>query len=367
LPRFSDIFKKIIYFYIIICYNLLLQRTGVDTKLKKVAKAPKNCRLGTVGGQAVLEGVMMKSGKKFSVAVRKEDGSIVVTNRVFTSIKEKFKFFRLPVIRGVVNFIEMMKLSFTTLAISAEAIDLEEEEPSKFEKWLEKRFGKTIFDVVMAISMVLGFALGLGLFMFVPILIARGVEALAGTDIGWGKNLIEGLSKIVIFIVYLWAVAFMKDIRRTFEYHGAEHKSIYCYEAGEELTPENVRKHTRFHPRCGTSFMFVMLLLSILIFSLPIVPWDNMLLRLVIKLALLPLVVGLGYEFIMYAGKHDNALIKALSAPGLFMQRLTTREPDDSQIEVAIKALKASMPDVFPEEAALWEETESEKSKKDAE
>ncbi len=310
-----------------------------------------NCRLGTVGGEAVLEGVMMK-GKDgtMGVAVRKEDGSVVVTKEKHTSIRKKHKILNLPIIRGVVGMVESFLLSFKVLNISAEvygeAID---EEPSKFEKWLEKKFGKSLMDFVMVIASVLGVALALGLFMFLPSLITKGIEKLVATDLGVWKNLIEGVLKIGIFIAYLSLVSLMKDIRRTFEYHGAEHKSIFCYETGEELTPENVKKHSRFHPRCGTSFMFVILIISVLIFSLPFVPWDNIWLRLLIKLPLLPLVVGLGFEFIMFAGKHDNWFIRALSAPGLFMQRITTREPDEKQIEVAIIALKTALPEDFPD------------------
>lgn len=300
---------------------------------------PVNCRLNTVGGQAVIEGVMMKSKDRYSVAMRLGDGSIRVKNNTFVSIRKKIKLLNIPLVRGVVNFIEMMKLSYSTLSISAEALGIEEEQ-SKFEIWLNKTFGKSIMDVIMVISTVLGIGLGFGLFFFLPILITKSIDSAAGGELGWIKNLIEGVIKIAIFIAYLWAVSFMKDIRRTFEYHGAEHKSVFCYESGEELTPENVKKFKRFHPRCGTSFMFVMLLLSILIFSLPFVTWDNMLLRLATKLIMLPVIVGIGYEFIMFAGKHDNIIVRALSAPGLWMQRITTREPDESQIEIAITALK---------------------------
>jgi Predicted metal-dependent enzyme len=309
-----------------------------------------NTKLNTVGGQAVLEGVMMKSKEQYSVAVRKEDGSLAVKSNTYTSIRKKIKIFNIPVIRGFVNFIEMMILSFKTLMMSAEAMGLEELEESKFEKWLQKHFGKSIMNFIMVISTVLGLALGMGLFFFLPIFITKTIDNAAGQNLGWFKNLIEGLLKIVIFIGYLWAVSFMKDIRRTFEYHGAEHKSIFCYESGEELTPENVKKYVRFHPRCGTSFMFVMLFLSIIVFSLPFITWDNMLLRMVTKIALMPVVVGIGYEFIMYAGKHsNNFFIRMLSAPGLWIQRITTREPDLEQIEVAITALKSSMPSEFPD------------------
>ncbi|MBQ4602240.1 MAG: DUF1385 domain-containing protein [Clostridia bacterium] len=315
-----------------------------------MSKKEMNCRLGTVGGEAVLEGVMMK-GKDgtMGVAVRREDGTVVVTKEKHTSVRKKHKILNLPIIRGVVGMVESFLLSFKVLNISAEVYgEGIDEEPSKFEKWLEKKFGKSLMDFVMVIASVLGVALALGLFMYLPMIIAKWIENLAGADIGNWKTVVEGFLKIGIFIAYLSLVSLMKDIRRTFEYHGAEHKSIFCYEAGEELTPENVKKYSRFHPRCGTSFMFVMLIISILIFMF--VPWpDKLWIRFFIKLPLMPVAVGLGFEFIMLAGKYDNWFIRMLSAPGLFMQRITTREPDEKQLEVAIIALKTALPEDFPD------------------
>lgn len=331
-------------------------------------KTEKNCRLGAVGGQAVLEGVMMKHGDRYSVAVRKDDGKIAVCDRSYVSVRKKHKIFNLPLIRGVVNMIEMLILSFGTLDLSARMFGLEDEaEESKFEKWMKKHFGKSVLDLVMGFAMILGIALSIFLFVFLPAFLTGGLEKLFKTDFGFWKNLIEGGLKVAVFVGYLLLCLLMKDIRRTFEYHGAEHKSIFCYEAGEELTPENVKKHKRFHPRCGTSFMFVIIIISILISSLPIFTWDNIFLRMLTKLLFLPLVVGLGFEFIMYAGRHDNIVVRILSAPGLLMQRITTREPDLDQIEVAINALKSSMPDVFPDyvhpfpEADLVEDEEEAK------
>ncbi|MBE6636609.1 MAG: DUF1385 domain-containing protein [Ruminococcaceae bacterium] len=313
-------------------------------------QAEKNCRLGTVGGQAVLEGIMMKGKEEYAIAVRREDGTVSLTKQRFTSIRSKHKILRLPILRGIVGFVESMVLNFKTLSISAEQYGLEEAEPeTKFEKWLTNTFGEKLMSVIMGISMFLGIALAIGLFFLLPSYIAKGIEWLAGRSLGIFMNLIEGVIKIIIFVAYLMLVSLMKDIRRTFEYHGAEHKSIFCYESGEELTVENVKKHRRFHPRCGTSFIFVILIISILVNSLPFVTWDNMLLRMLTKILILPLIVGIGFEFIMFAGKHDNFLTRILSAPGLFMQRITTREPDDSQIEIAIIALKTALPDVFPD------------------
>jgi len=312
----------------------------------------KNCYIpekrGKVGGQAVLEGVMMKSGENVSLTVRKEDGTMVTKNSKFVSIKSKSAFFSIPIIRGVVNFIESMRLSFSTLSDSADMLDIDDDiGESKFEKWLANHFGEKLMNVIMGIAMVLAFALSLVLFFWLPTFLTKCLEYLTG-DLGLWKSVIEGAIKIGIFIAYMLLVSLMKDIRRTFEYHGAEHKSIFCYEAGKELTVENVREQSRFHPRCGTSFMFVMLGLSII--SGLFITWENQLLRVLFKILMLPLVMGVGYEFLMYAGKHDNFLVRALSAPGLWMQRITTREPDDSQIECAITSLKASMPEEFPPE-----------------
>ena len=316
--------------------------------MKNKNHTPKNPRLGAVGGQAVLEGIMMKSRGSYAIAVRREDGTITTQTHPYSSLRQKHKALNIPILRGIINFVEMMILSYKTLSYSAEAYGGEEIQESRAEKWLREKFGRSIMDIIMVISMILGLALSFGLFFFLPIVTTRGLDSLTGGHLGWFKNLIEGLIKIAIFIAYLLLVSCMKDIRRTFEYHGAEHKSIFCYEAGEELTPENVKKYSRFHPRCGTSFLFVMLILSILIYSLPIFTWDNVFLRFAAKFITLPLIVGLGYEFIMFAGKHENVCIRILSAPGLWMQRITTREPDERQIECAITALKLALPDEFP-------------------
>ena len=314
-------------------------------------KQVQNCRLGKVGGEAVLEGVMMRCGDRYSIASRMEDGSITVTDHTYTSVRKRHKFFNIPIIRGVVALVESFSLSFKVLAASAEAVGVDLDEPeTKFEKWLLDKFGDKIFNIIMGIAGFFGVILAVGLFFLLPTAATKGIDyllGLGGLSLGWAKTLCEGIIRIAIFICYMALVSLMPDIRRTFEYHGAEHKSIACYEAGEELTPENGKKHTRFHARCGTSFIFVMLILSVLIFSLPFVPWDNIWLRYAIKLPLMPLICGLGFEFIQFAGKHDNIVTRVLSAPGLLMQRISTREPDLKQLEIAITALTASMPDEF--------------------
>lgn len=318
--------------------------------MKEKTKKAESCRIGSVGGQAVLEGVMMKSRDRYSVAVRLESGDIDITTNRTVPLKNKYKILGWPLIRGVVNFGETLALSYKILEISARAIGVDEEaSETKFEKWLREKFGRGIMDVVMVISTVFGVGLGIALFFFLPILVTKGIDALAGGSLGIVRNLIEGIVKIGIFVGYIALVSLMPDIRRTFEYHGAEHKSIFCYESGDELTVENAKKHTRFHPRCGTSFLIFMLLISVLLYSLPVFTWDNMVLRMATKLLFLPLLVALGYEFIRYAGRHNNLLVRILSKPGIWMQRLTTREPDEEQLEVAIAALKSALPEEFPD------------------
>ena len=313
-------------------------------------KHETNPRLGRVGGEAVLEGVMMRCGDRYSIASRHEDGSISVENRSYVSLRKRNRFWNLPLVRGVVSLVESMKLSFKVLSISADALGMDMDEPeTKFEKWLAKTFGDKVMNLIMGVAGFLGVVVGIGLFLVLPTLATKGLDmllGLAGGTLGAFKTLCEGLIRIGIFVGYILLVSLMPDIRRTFEYHGAEHKSIACYEAGVELTPENAKKYTRFHPRCGTSFIFIMLILSVLVFSF--VTWDNLWLRLVLKPLLLPVICGIGFEFILYAGKHENLFTKIVSAPGLWMQRITTREPDLSQLEIAITALKSAMPDEFP-------------------
>ena len=313
-------------------------------------KHETNPRLGRVGGEAVLEGVMMRCGDRYSIASRHEDGSISVENRSYVSLRKRNRFWNLPLVRGVVSLVESMKLSFKVLSISADALGMDMDEPeTKFEKWLAKTFGDKVMNLIMGVAGFLGVVLGIGLFLVLPTLATKGLDmllGLAGGTLGVFKTLCEGLIRIGIFVGYILLVSLMPDIRRTFEYHGAEHKSIACYEAGVELTPENAKKYTRFHPRCGTSFIFIMLILSVLVFSF--VTWDNLWLRLVLKPLLLPVICGIGFEFILYAGRHENLFTKIVSAPGLWMQRVTTREPDLAQLEIAITALKSAMPDEFP-------------------
>ena len=312
-------------------------------------KKTKDPKIGIVGGQAVLEGVMMKSGDRCSLAVRTPDGSISLYNDSRPSLRSKYKIARVPLIRGIVSFVEQLALSMDMLTRSADmqGIDLDEPE-TKFEKWLNDKFGDKLMSVVTAIGMVLGLVLGVGLFLMLPTFAAKGIDFLTGGFVGRYRvlrSLVEGLIRIAIFIAYVWAVSLMPDIRRTYEYHGAEHKSVACFEKGLDLTPENARGCTRFHCRCGTSFIFVMLLLSIIVNSF--LTWGNVWVRFASKLCTIPLIVGVGFEYIRYAGSHDNLFTKIVSAPGLWMQRITTREPDDSQLEVALAALRNAIPASF--------------------
>ncbi len=300
----------------------------------------KNFRT-SIGGQALIEGVMMRGPALSAMAVRLPDGEIDVETWETASGKKWYK--KAPFIRGVFNMVDSLLFGYKCLMRSATKSGLEEEEPSKFEQWLAARLGKNLSTVVSVFALVMGVGLAILLFTALPAFLISLLGKLIEIT-PMGKSLLEGLTKIGIFVAYLALVSKMPDIRRVFEYHGAEHKTIACYEAGEELTVENVRAKLRFHPRCGTSFLLIVLVISILVFS--VVSWESVLLRVVLKIALLPVVVGISYEIIKYAGRHDNALTRAISAPGLWLQRLTTNEPDDSQIEVAI----ASMMPVIPVE-----------------
>ena len=333
---------------------------------KKCCNNKDNPRLNRVGGQAVLEGVMMKAGNRTVTTCRLEDGSLTVHDGKFESVRKKYKFLNIPILRGVVNFIEMMKLSFSTLNVSADALGIEEED-GKCERWLRRHLGIKLTDLIMFISLILGLFLSLALFKILPAMISDGISYLTtrffDTPLGVWRSVIEGAVKVLIFLGYLWAVSLLKDIRRTFMYHGAEHKSIACFESGEELTPENAMKHKRFHPRCGTSFMFLMIALGIVISVAIRLIWTDLTwyAYLGISLLTLPITMGLGYEILMIAGKHDNFLVRAISAPGLWVQRITTKEPTEDMLEVAIISLKCALRDEFPEFAEVYANREWER------
>lgn len=315
-----------------------------------------------------MEGIMMNGPEGKAMALRLPDGSISVEKKTFTSIKDKNKFFGIPMVRGIVNFVEALIFGYKCLMESAEktGMDVEEEENmSKLDRWISDHFGEKMMKVIGAISMVLGFALAFALFVWMPSFLFDAINKLTGERITMLRTIFEGLLRIIIFVIYMFAVSKMKEIKRVYMYHGAEHKSIFCYESGEEMTVENVRKQSRFHPRCGTSFIFVMIILSILASSVVALAFPSLTqirpVWICVKLLIMPIVMGLGYEFIRYAGKHDNLFVKILSAPGLWMQRITTAEPDDSMIEVGIAAINAVIPhnDEEKENIDKVEETEN--------
>lgn len=308
----------------------------------------------SVGGQALIEGIMMMGPKGAAVSVRLPDGSIDTEEKQVRHIRDKIKFLGWPIIRGCVNFVESMIFGYKCLMESAEKSGLEdiessEENASKLDKWLNEHLSKKVMGVITGAASVLGVLLAFALFFWLPSKIADLINNASSGAITNYRALIEGVMRMVIFVAYIAAVSLMKDIRRTFMYHGAEHKTIFCYEKGLELTVENVRKQLRFHPRCGTSFMFVMIIISVIFSSCVSVAFpglrNNVAVWMIVKLLILPLVMGFGYEFIKYAGKHDNLFVKILSAPGLWMQRLTTKEPDDSMIEVALAAFRTVITD----------------------
>ena len=299
----------------------------------------------TIGGQAIIEGIVMKGPKKSCTVVRKADGELVVREQDSVPLSMRRKFFGLPLVRGVVTFVSALVDGMEAIDYSSQFIEDDEEEPSRFELWLERKFGsERINKIIMALATVLGVVIPLGLFFLLPSILTSPLPTDAPQLL---RNLLEGVVRIAIFLAFMWAVSHMKDIRRTFEYHGAEHKTIFCYEAGDELTVENVRRQGRFHPRCGTSFLFVVIIISILVSSVvfSLLPPLTALWRFVGHLALLPLVVGLSYEINRFAGRVDNKLTYALRWPGIRLQHLTVFEPDDSMIEVAIEAMKRVVPE----------------------
>ena len=298
----------------------------------------------TIGGQAIIEGIVMKGPKRTCVVVRRPDGSLDIQERDTKNYAKKYKILGQPVFRGAVSLFTALKEGMTDIDYSSRFIEEEDEQPGRFEIWLEKHLGTAKLEkAIFALAMVLGIAIPVGLFMLLPSFLSG---LLPGEPSQLVRNLFEGALRIVLFLCFMWAVSHMKDIRRTFEYHGAEHKTIFCYEAGLELTTENVRSMPRFHPRCGTSFMFVLIIVATLVSSLvfSVVSVTHPVLRALTHLILLPLVVGISYEFNRYAGRHEGALCRALRGPGLLVQRLTVFEPDDSMIEVAIEGMRRVIP-----------------------
>ena len=290
-----------------------------------------------IGGQAVIEGVMMKNMDRYAVSVRKPDGKIETKVEECVSFAEKHPLFKLPILRGMVNFLESMVIGMQTLNYSASFYEDEEEQTEeKTEQFLEKFLGEKAEKVIMGIVLVFSLAISIGLFMILPYIASEAAGKLIHNE--YGILLMEGVIRIVIFLGYIVLISQMEDIKRVFMYHGAEHKTINCLEAGVELTTENVDNYSRLHKRCGTSFIFIVMIISMVFFFF--IRVDNIWLRIVLRLLFLPLVAGVSYEFIRLAGSSDHPLVQIFSKPGLALQKLTTKEPDHSMIEVAIASVE---------------------------
>jgi Predicted metal-dependent enzyme len=302
-------------------------------------------RQTSIGGEALIEGIMMRGPKSVAVAIRKSDGTIEVDKKYTTPLSKRYKFLSLPIFRGAVGIFESLYIGMKALMQSAEAVEIEEaEEPSKFEKWLDKKFGSAIEDVLLYASVIFAFFIGIGLFMVLPYFITELFGFDKASRSGWVLYCtVEGLIRIALFLAYIIGISKLKDIQRVFKYHGAEHKSIHCFENEEELTVENVKKYTTRHPRCGTAFLFVVMIVSILVFTF--IRSDNKIINVSLRLLLIPLVAGISYEFLKLSGKSKGAFMKIVTKPGLALQKFTTCEPDDDQIEVAIAALKSVLED----------------------
>lgn len=301
-----------------------------------------------IGGQAVLEGVMMKNKDDYAVSVRKTNGDIETKVFTYVSIADKSKLFQLPFVRGVFNFIDSLVIGLRSLNFSASFFEDETAEETKADRAMEKLFGDQVESVVNAVTMLFAFVIAMALFMVLPYYLAEFLS-------GYVQNesllaLFEGILRIIIFLLYIIAISAMQDIKRVYMYHGAEHKCINCIERGRELTVDNVRRSSRLHKRCGTSFLLFVVLISVVVFFF--IRVDDRLLRVALRILLVPVIAGISYELIRLAGRSDNAFVKVLSAPGMWLQKLTTREPDDDMIEVAMKSVEA----VFDWKTFLQEE-----------
>lgn len=305
----------------------------------------KSCAFRTsIGGQALIEGILMRGPEKQAIVVRDQEGNLVEKVEELKLVKDRYPILGWPLVRGTVNFLAAMVNGVKALMYSAEFYPEEESmQPSKFELWLEKHLSsKALESAIIMLAVVLGIGLSLFLFMVLPTFLTGGLlHFFPGAPL-WLRNVLEGLLKVGIFLVYLIFCSRQKDIQRVFQYHGAEHKTIFCYEAGLPLTVENVRKQIRFHPRCGTSFLILTLIVGIVVGMF--IHIDNTILYTAVKLLTFPIVIGVGYELIKLAGRKNNAFTRAISMPGVWLQKITTREPDDDMIEVAIKAMELAIP-----------------------
>lgn len=306
-------------------------------------KHEKACDFRTsIGGQALIEGILMRGPKRQAIVCRTADGLVEKTEELHL-LREKYPVFGLPLIRGCVTFLDSMIKGMQALTYSAGLVPLEDQgEPDKIDQWINAHFSaEKAQKLIIAVAVVLGIALSVFLFIFLPTFLVALIKPLTRSYLI--RNLSEGVLKVVILLLYMSLVAHMNDVKRLFSYHGAEHKTIFCYEHGKELTVENVRPESRFHPRCGTSFLLVVVLVSILVNAT--VRVANPFARVGVHLLLLPVVVGISYEINRWCGMHDNRLSAILSAPGKWLQRITTNEPDDSMIECAIRAMELVIPE----------------------
>lgn len=294
-----------------------------------------------IGGQAVLEGVMMKGPDAIAITVRRPDKTMVVDYKESEPLSKKHKWMGLPIIRGAVNMVNMLTMGMTTLETSAKMLGTEEEEPTKFEKWLAAKLGKSIDKVVMGVAMVLAVLLSVGLFIVLPSLAEKGMLSLGAS--GTVATLIGGLTKVLILIAYMIFCGMVPDVRRTFQYHGAEHKTVYCHEHNLPLTPKNAQQFTTLHPRCGTAFLLIVMLISIVLFLFVGRDITNAALRMLVHLCLLPVVAGVSYEVLKGLAHSESKIAKILRWPGLQLQRLTTRQPDDGMLECAIVSMNVAL------------------------
>ena len=309
----------------------------------------KSCAFRTsIGGQALIEGILMRGPERQAIVVRDQEGALVEKVEELRLIRDRYPVLGVPLIRGTVNFLDSMVKGVKALMYSADFYPEEEAaQPSKLDLWLERHLSsKKLESVIVALAVVMGVGLSVFLFMVLPTFLTGGILHFFPGFPMWGRNVVEGLLKIVIFLLYLIVCSRQKDIYRVFQYHGAEHKTIFCYEAGLPLTVENVRAQPRHHPRCGTSFLFVVIFVSILFSSAVFGVWPitSVWLRTLAHLLLLPLVVGVTYEFNRWVGRHDNPVTRVLTAPGMWLQNFTTNEPDDGMIECAIRSLELVLP-----------------------
>ena len=308
-------------------------------------KRPEEKFRTSVGGQALMEGIMMRGPKKICCAVRRPDGTIDLSE---SEVRTHW-YNKIPLVRGVCNMADNLYSGYKYLMHSADISMTEEEQEeseSKLDKWLDEHASPAVQNALMTVSACLGVILAIFLFTFLPTFLTGLLGNVV--ELGrWPRVILESVLKMAIFLGYMFLCSRLKEIHRMFEYHGAEHKTIACYEAGEELTVENVRRHSRFHPRCGTSFLFLVILIGIVLYA--VLPWESTALRVVYKLLLLPVLVGVSYEVIKWAGRSNSWLARAVSRPGLWLQRLTTFEPDDSMIEVAVAAITPVLPENLEE------------------